>query len=108
MPEDELEEELRPGLCAELGGEFGQGPVARLAKKRVPPEGQVDEHGRARVARRRQQGLLRLTGAERVVHLEEIGLLACQHFADRVVGAYLASRDADVAANALLLPLPQQ
>ncbi|MNC87592.1 hypothetical protein D3C83_33260 [compost metagenome] len=98
MREDEFQEELRPGPGSEFGRKIRQRPATRRTEQGVAPERQVDEHRRTCVARSRQQHALRLAVAERVVHLEEIGLFAHQHFADRLVLAQRARGHADVAA----------
>src|SRR6185436_7294239 len=104
VSEDELEEELRPGLRAEFGGEVRQRSVARLAEQRIAAERQVDEHRCSRVARRGQQRFLGLERAERVVHLQEIGLLPRKDLSHRTVAARLAGGDAGVATTARFLP----
>jgi len=76
MGDDELEEELRPGLGVEFRRPFGQGLAAHLGEQAVAPERHVDHHGDALVARERQDAVFHVARIERVIDLDPVERLA--------------------------------
>src|SRR4029450_8010009 len=67
----------------------------------------VHQDGDAALGGQRQDATLRLALADRVVHLEEIELLAPQHALQLVVRARRVVGDAQVADAARLLEIPE-
>ena len=55
MGDHELEQELRPGAAADLGGPVGQGVFVQALRQLAPAEGPVDDHRAAMLRRQGQQ-----------------------------------------------------
>src|SRR5687767_10791148 len=85
--EDPLEKHLGPASVSRLRGPRRQRPTAYASEQVAFGERPVDEHGDAAVAGERQDAALGFTLTDRVVHLDEVELLARQHALELVVTA---------------------
>ena len=94
-------------LAAKSCAQSGIVLAAHRAEQPAAPERQGGQHAGLDLGRQRQDALLRLAVVERIVDLHEIRLLAPEHRLDRGEVAVEGRRDADIAAQALRLPVPE-
>ena len=107
MADDELQEELRPGLGVELLGEVGHRAVADALEEPRAAERRVGEDAHLALLRQRQDGGLGVAVVDGVVDADEVERLLA-HRRDQVgVLAFEGGGEADVADPSLLLELPQ-
>ena len=75
----EFQQKLRPARAADLGRPRRQRLAPQPPKELTAGKGSVDDHRHAALKRERQQALLGLTLADRIVDLDEIECLSSDH-----------------------------
>ena len=108
MPDQPLQEELRPGRRAELGGPLGHRAAPHTAEETRAAERTVDERGHALVAGDGDQLVLGAAVVDRVVELDEVPVRGPEDADELLVLELPRGRDAVVPNPTFLLELPEQ